>query len=82
MTLLVYLKNTETGEEHLNKMDLDWHEASDFLWSEGNFACDCNRGNFFAEAAGEEDPPDHKCGSELYEVWITDKDGNILYDER
>lgn len=52
----------------------------DYIWSEGNFACDCNRELFFADAAGEEEP-EGKCGDDAFSIRITDAAGNILYDE-
>lgn len=54
--LRVKLRDTVAGAEA-------WHEADyvseadgqHFLWTEGNFGCDCNRGLFFARAVGAPD---------------------------
>ena len=56
--------------------------SSDYAWSDGNDACDGNRGTRFARAAGEPAPP-HVCGMTEYTVLsITDKaTGELLYDE-
>jgi hypothetical protein len=51
-------------------------------WSDGNYACDCNRGLFFARAVGEEDP-DVECGEVVYKIdCIKDAEtGEVLYTE-
>lgn len=38
-------------------------EQAEYLWTEGNWACDCNRALAFARAAGEPDPEPRPCGS-------------------
>lgn len=53
-------------------------ENPDFIWSEGDFACDCNRALFFARAAGEDDP-DRECGSEAFSLRVLDEAGSVLY---
>lgn len=51
----------------------------DFIWCEGNFACDCNREIFFCDAIGEE-AENETCGSEAYSVRIfADDDHRELY---
>lgn len=54
--------------------------SSSYLWSDGNYGCDCNRALFFARAAGEEDPDDDEspCGDAAYRVRITE-DGREVY---
>lgn len=55
--------------------------ADDFLWSEGNFACDCNRAIFFERAAGVENI-DRQCGDDAYFVRIVDAEtGALLYED-
>jgi|SRR6185436_3532458 len=55
----------------------------DYMWSEGNYSCDCNRAGFFAEAAGEAWMGDGKCGDGVAYtvVEILDADGNKVYGE-
>jgi hypothetical protein len=60
--------------------DFEW--LGEYIWAEGNFSCDCNRGLFFDRAGGDE--PEwaaHDCGETGYSIRICDEDGNILYDE-
>lgn len=53
----------------------------DYIWSEGNFSCDCNRGIFFAEAEGELNP-DRDCGDDAFAVRIiADNNGHELYSD-
>lgn len=49
----VMIRDNSTGETRTCPMpELEWHESSMFWWTEGNFACDCNRGLEFARAGG------------------------------
>jgi hypothetical protein len=52
----VYLYDRKTGERAVyNTEGWDNHddeEFGEFIWSEGNYACDCNRSMFFADARG------------------------------
>lgn len=54
-------------------------DTADYMWSEGNYACDCNRSLFFARANGEEDPADPRCGDAAYSVRVVASDGVELY---
>lgn len=62
---------------------IDDGSFNEFIWSDGNFACDCNRRLFFERAldANYDDDIDYDCGSDKYAVRITDKSDNVLYDE-
>ncbi len=85
MAYSVAVRDNETGETRVVIMDdLDgdeWdEEVAEFLWLEGNFSCDCNRGIWFRRAGGEEEePPDHDCGETRYSVaWIEFADGRRI----
>jgi len=43
------------------------YDAADFMWTEGNYACDCNRRLFMARALGAEEPkdPNNPCGNSI-----------------
>lgn len=43
----------------------------EFLWSDGNYGCDCNRSLFFNRALGLEDG-DHQCSETDYAVKLDD----------
>lgn len=51
----------------------------EFIWSEGNYSCDCNRAIFFANT---DEDDECECGDTRYTVRIIAKDGSgVLYDE-
>lgn len=58
-----------------------WDFFGEFIWSDGNYACDCNRALFFSRAAGEADL-ECGCGSSAFSVrLIAVDDGEVLYEE-
>jgi hypothetical protein len=60
----------------------DWSWSNAWWWSDGNAACDCNRGALFATAQGNALDTDIACGDSDYEVRLTDDAaGEVLYDE-
>jgi hypothetical protein len=60
------------GEDH----------PSEFIWSEGNYSCDCNRKHFFNVSAGIKEYRAPKCSCGLYSVQlINPMNGRIYYDE-
>jgi hypothetical protein len=66
--------------EHLFFED-DGESLHTFIWSDGNYHCDCNRAGFFAEAGGEEGV-DEPCTNGKYHVRIEDiEDGGMLYED-
>ena len=82
------IRNNETGEirEYSDEVWWDFNEPyddypNDFIWSEGNYSCDCNRCLFFQRAKNENED-DCKCGDELYSVNLKNpKNGEIFYRE-
>ena len=63
----VLLKNNHTGEERWIDNELPWEDHCDFMWTEGNFSCDCNRHLFFERASGRDpDLSEGECGDEKY----------------
>lgn len=60
----VEIRNNATGEVRRYYDDYfnpDPETGSRYIWTEGNYGCDCNRSLFFARAADEEDPEDLDC---------------------
>ena len=74
---IAHIKKTTTGEtrEHL----IEDYDDSNFIWEDGNYACDCNRELFFERACGKE-PDDVNCGSKKYLVNI-EVNSVIVYEE-
>lgn len=63
----VRLRKNSTGEVRVYDHPFPWDEESNgFIWTDGNYGCDCNRANFFAECAGEEYDEDVQCGTGAY----------------
>lgn len=46
------VRDNRTGEVRLYDMNCEWFDHSEFFLTEGNFGCDCNRGQSFARAGG------------------------------
>lgn len=88
----VYVTDQETGETRAHIMgrtiqgewrDYSWSGPdSDYIWSEGNYSCDCNRALFFARAGNEPDAEswDPPCGEGRYAVRI-EVDGRTVYQD-
>lgn len=49
-----------------NVPNFDWDEDAAWMWTEGNYSCDCNRALFFAWAAGDDAPEDRECTDGLF----------------
>jgi hypothetical protein len=71
MKYTVILRNNATGEERRYADGFEWDDEGHFtfMWTDGNYGCDCNRELFFKRAGGEQgkvDLDDERCGSERY----------------
>lgn len=70
----VQIKDTTTGEVRVTKHTV-WSTnkgeryggADEFMWLDGNYGCDCNRGLFFWRA-GDVELKDPRCGHGRYVV--------------
>lgn len=62
----VYIRRNADGLVHVYHYDGPWEEHSDYMWFEGNYACDCNRYLFFQRAADEPESDDRQCGETAY----------------
>ena len=97
---VIVIRNMATGEDReyedayypcapipLDRQEEDfiskgWH---DYIWTEGNYACDCNRELFWRRASGEDVPAeiDTKCGHNRYrvvKVWIKGDPGSVVWE--
>lgn len=84
----VQIRRNATGEVRTQREWQTYDPAeegdtpSDYIWSEGNYGCDCNRHLFFHRAAGVEPEEDCPCGDEEYSLnVINPKDGSVMYEE-
>lgn len=79
----VHIKKIATGEIRIfTDKDGIWDDTALWIWTEGNYMCDCNRALFFARAGGEDDTEawSQKCGDqEVYSVpFIELEDGSRI----
>jgi hypothetical protein len=81
MKLSVELLDTRTNRRVTYPYDHGKHPWDDFMWVEGNYACDCNRALFFARGSGVEVPRNPPCGTGRYRLRITGEAGEVLLDE-
>lgn len=75
----IHIKDNVTGEEVINHSKLGWN--GDFIWVDGNFACDCNRALFFIEAKTGSWPHENEtdCGDDRYTIpFIVLEDGTKI----
>lgn len=79
MSYLVHITDTQTGEQRVRTMDLDWIDGSAYWWSDGNFGCDCNRADVFEDNANE--CVERPCGHGRYVVRCVTHDGATLYED-
>lgn len=76
----VVIRQNATGIERTANFDVDshWDGGHEYLWSDGNYGCDCNRAIFFHEAGNEKDP-DIECGETEYDVVrVIMHDGTVI----
>jgi hypothetical protein len=78
----VHITDTTTGEAVVYRYHYSWADGSEYLWSEGNYGCDCNRHIFFEEAKSPgSDAPDRECGNGRFIVQCFADDGTKLYSD-
>lgn len=65
----VTLINNETKETVSCVEYGEWDEMEEFIWTEGNHACDCNRAAFFNRAKVIDHEWDESpCGDDKYSI--------------
>lgn len=52
---IIIIRNSD-GVRATHVYEGEWEEVQEFIWTEGNFSCDCNRAILFAAARNEEEP--------------------------
>jgi hypothetical protein len=73
----IVIVNKQTGERRLHVDDTGFSVKDDdifdairgahYMWTDGNYACDCNRGLMFARAH-DEDVEDIACGHSRFDI--------------
>lgn len=59
------LFDRSTGERSTVVMDFSEDADPEYMFTEGNYGCDCNRRLFMARAAGRPDPDPSPCGETI-----------------
>lgn len=83
MSATIAITDTITGETRLYTDEYYGPdvEVSNFLWSDGNYACDCNRRLFFFAFCEEDKEDDIKCGDDRYVISSIFYEGRFTYSE-
>ncbi len=68
MTYYVQLFDTKKRKKAWVRQRGAYDEAAEYLWEDGNYACDCNRALLFNWALGRPGYVNQRCGSRRYEV--------------
>jgi hypothetical protein len=76
----IELTRNKTGEKVSFPDSREWD--GDYMWSMGNYSCQCNRALFFERNGGSEITEDDEaeCGHGAFSVRITE-DGELLYED-
>lgn len=82
--MIVEVRHNPTGEIRSFDYESSYRITSssgydDYIWTEGNYSCDCNRALFFERAIGNGDP-DVPCSSGVYSLRITER-GVVVLNE-
>jgi hypothetical protein len=75
--VVIRVRHVPSGEVRTHSWTEREQSLCDFIWTEGNYACDCNRGLFFLRAENPDLGPDCAiaCGRGLYALDSVDVDG-------
>lgn len=81
----LFLTDTATGIRREVAHEAEWEDtddsATEFMWTEGNYSCDCNRSLFYRGAAGEPEDDRRPCGDERFALTVQSHGGDVVYDE-
>lgn len=84
--ITVHITEVATGEtvKHHCTTELNENGPFIYLWTDGNYGCDCNRELFFNRCKGVElDLMSTECGTSRYQIkMILDSDGSVIYDDK
>lgn len=73
----VHIMRVSTGEVRVYNYPGEWDYGHDYMWSDGNYGCDCNRSLFFARAGGEPDD-ETQCGETAFKIVKITQDGKEI----
>ena len=84
IAIFVHLRDTETGDAGVLEMPYDARHLDNlpYMFTDGNYGCDCNRSNFLAQAIDGAYDTDLDCNWGPIRVAIdriVDANGELLY---
>ena len=70
-SMIIDITKVSTGETRQH-IAYDWDHRTEFLWTEGNYSCDCNRALLFARLRNEDETEawEQECGEKAYIINI------------
>ena len=68
-------------ETTLYDNDPEAADAVNFMWGDGNYACDCNRYLFFERAVGRVPSDHYECGDSAYSLIWLKLNGEVIAEE-
>ena len=84
----VFIENPETKEVREFKGDWElWEDDPSgkdgliFIWTDGNYSCNCNRALFFASVKSEKDPNVSCSCKPHWKIKLVHEDGEILVND-
>jgi len=84
--IVARIRKNATREVREKEGYLAFHEGDnlpyEFIWTDGNYCCDCNRELFFERAKGNEDFDQEQCSEGRFSVnLVNPKTGEVFYRE-
>ena len=86
MPCTIFLRNNQTGEVREIQEQGSWDEdgsPTEYMWTDGNYGCDCNRLLFWLRAKNEDEPDfeDLECGEGGFSIVSVVENGISVYSE-
>lgn len=85
MKVTAHIREAKTGRVAVYHDEYFWEDphVSYFQWTDGNYGCDCNRGDFFRVALGLPEEEDSPCGTTRYVLeHLFTEDGTDLLETK
>ncbi len=76
-----HITDGKTGETVVEQSGYSYTESDlIYLWSDGNYGCDCNREMMFCRAKDMPEPEEKECTEERFKVKLF-VDGHKIYED-
>lgn len=81
LVAVLYDPATDRRVEHREDLDEKYVDGQEFMWTEGNYACDCNKRLVMGRALGESDPDAGQCGDTIVLERLT-VNGELVFEAK